>query len=295
MTRLLTKWVLGLIFGASLWTSSAPEANAQFMPGGIRPGLYWTGPFGSYAFNQQYQMMYRYSFTNPYNGLTYNYGLSYFQTGYSPFGYSPYYSPGYGRPSYNYNYGGYSNNSAGNPVIQQQLQMFAGAQNQMNQQPAADPKANQPGAIVPKAKQPANPVPLDATLVAARDADVLSGKALNEVVLVIRDLEAKGRKADSSLLPPELLNKIAYQGGAAAEVLTTSSAGTVSFPWPLTRSDFAQVRTDLEQPANAVLDPLAAGKKVDAATADRLAAAVTKAKTAVAPQLAASPRTMRRT
>lgn len=288
MTRFLTKWALGLVLGVSVGALAAPEAKAQFMPGGFRPGFYWTSPFGNYAFNQTYSQAFRYSFVNPYNGLTYSYGYNYFQTGWAPFGaYSPVYAP-YPNYNYNSNYGGaYSGGSAGNPVIQQQLRLFAGAQNPGNA--GAEPKPNQPAWAAPKAKQPVNAVPLDPALLTARDADVLSGKALNEIVIVIRGLEAKGAKADSALLPPELLNKLAYQGGAAAEVMTTALAGSVSFPWPLTRTDFAWVRTDLEQPANAVLDPLAAGKKVDAATADKLTAAVTKTKTALGPQLRGIP------
>jgi len=294
MNRFLTKWALGLLLGVSVWAGSTPEAKAQFMPGGFRPGFYYSGPFGNYAFNQSYSQAFRYSFVNPYNGLTYSYGYSSFQTGWSPYGgYTPAYVP---YPNYNYNYnynsgGAYNSGSAGNPVIQQQLRLFAGAHNPVNAGGAADPKANQPAWAAPKAKQAANPnaAPLDPALLTARDADVLSGKALNEIALVIRGLEAKGVKADSSLLPPELLTKLAYQGGPAAEVMTTASVGAVSFPWPLTRTDFAQIRTDLEPPANAVLDPLAAGKKVDAATADKLTVAVTKAKTAITPQLRGIP------
>lgn len=291
MTRFVTKWVLGFVLGASAWIGSTHEAQAQFMPGGFRPGFNWGSPFG-FAFHQNYNYAFRYSFVNPYNGLNYSYGFNAFQTGW--FAYDGYSSANRPYPNYyygnNYNpyYGSAYSGSAGNPIIEQQLRMFAGAQNPVN--PGADPKANQAARAAPKVKQPAgNPAPIDPTLIAARDSDVLSGKALNELAIAIRGLEAKGAKAESSLLPADLLTKLAYQGGPAAEVLTTASAGAVSFPWPLTRTDFAQIRTDLEQPANAVMDPLAAGKKVDAATADKLTAAVTKAKAALAPQLRGIP------
>jgi hypothetical protein len=326
MTRYLTKWALVLVLAGVGWGLTSGTARAQYF-GGFRPGVNplmarnlmfgnpWMNPYmgttGTYSFFNPYTggvfsyqypaypLTYGYSFFNPYTGRVMDYQVN-ANVPYSPFygyggGYGGYSAMPYVPSAYNGSGTAGSYARSANPVINEQLRLLHAASYQQAGYTSTDKGGNgysEPKAANPPRKAAGNagtPVPVDPSLVTARDADVLSGKVLNELAAAIRGLEAKGNKADSALLPPELVTKLAYQGGPAADVLAASQGGGVAFPAALAHQDFAQVRADLEQPANAVLEPLAVGKKVDPAAADKLAAAATSAKAAVAAKLISRP------
>jgi hypothetical protein len=286
MSRSLAKWGLTAVLGVGLWVSTAGQASAQFMPG-FRPGFMWANPYSGTQFNYNswQQSQWGMNWVNPYNGMRMSFGYQSSWMGLPP-GY-PY--PAYGYPAYGgyYNpymaggvgtYGG-SSNSYANPFVREQLRVFKNAP-VPNQEKGENPAPGNQGAEL--RNRPAGLVltGLNRALIEPADRDILSGKVLNELATTIRGLESKGAKAESPLLPAELVSHVNYDGGPSASVIGLLRTGKPAFPTALMAPEYDGLRADLDKAMMPVLDPIAAGKRPEAAAVDRLSAATKKAKDA---------------
>ena len=290
MTRSFAKWGLAAVLGGLLWIGTAGPAAAQFMPG-FRPGLMWMNPITGQQFNYNfnYNMNWGGTWVNPWTGGRYWAGYQTSVSGFPPFAYPP----AYAYPNYSaaymspYTSGGVgvygSSNSYSNPFVREQQRVFRNAPvpNQDKGEPPA--AGNQGGADLRNRPAGLMLAGLNKALVEPADRDILSGKVLNELAGTVRGLETKGAKAESPLLPAELVSHINYEGGPSADVIGLLRTGKPAVPAALTGAEHDALRTELDRATAAVLDPLAAGKRPEAGAADRLTAAVKKAKDAVAP------------
>jgi hypothetical protein len=285
MTRFLTKWALAVILGGSAWAASAGPAAAQFMPmpgWGFPSGVFYSTPFGNFAYNSFSRTTFGYSFVNPYTGGLFTYNFDFARTGFPgafggfaapPAAYSPGFMAG--------GYGAY--NQPTNPVTMQQLRLLRGSapkttgpahEEQWPSSPrwtTAAPAKPAPGA--------AKPAGMNEALVNASEEEIQSGRSLNSLAIEIRRLEEQGAKAEAPLFPAEVLAKIAYDGPGAG-LLTVARAGKPIFPPAMGGEAFADLRANLEKHTVAVLEPVTQGQAADPMAADRLAAAARKAKEA---------------
>ena len=286
MTRSTVKWAAACVVVGATWAASAGPARGQFFPG-ARPGVFYNSPFGAYSLTYSQQMSFSYGFVNPFTGVPYSYRFGSTYAGPPPglggFG-------GYSRPSYSpYAYGGAvyqptitPRAGAFNPVARAQVRAFAAAANQPPppRRLAAGPV---PGAVNPAAgpRKPAaenkgKPVEADAKLVNPADEEILSGKALNQRAAAIRDLEAKGAKADPPLLPADVLGQVTFVGSPAAETIAMLRNGVPPLPEILQRQEFLVCRKDIERHLAAVAEPMSQGKPAPPADVDGLAQAARK-------------------
>lgn len=289
MTRSLIKWGLAAVFGGGIWAATAGPASAQFMPG-VRPGFFWMNPATGqqFNFNFNYSANWNFAFVNPVTGGRFFYTANTMWSGFPPFAYPAYgypsYAPGYATPYMSGGAGLYgSSNSAANPFVREQLRVFKNAPVPNQEKPDAPPAGNQPGVDLRNRPVAAVPAGLNKALVEPADAAILSGKVLNDLAATIRGLEGKGAKAESPLLPAELVSHINYDGGPSANVIGLLRTGKPTVPAALTGPEHEALRGELDRATTPVLDPIAAGKRPEAGATDRLTAAVKKAKDATAP------------
>ncbi len=269
---------------------------------GFMPGLYVNNPYTGQSFNYNfsYSTYLGADYVNPYTGVRNTFYYSNYQSG--PFlpnlglGYaSPYAYPqysGYGLGGYLGGgvgvYGGAGNNPALNPVVQEQVRLLraaGGAANNNNDVEARKMIADQ-WAYEQKAKKLAAPVAAAGVAFQnATEAQIVSGKTINELATAIRALEAKGAKATAGLLPADLLAHVSYTPGVPADVVELAAAGKLIFPETLSAREWMAVRADLQKAATPVLELVSAGKRVPAATAEKLAVEVKTARKELAPLL----------
>lgn len=306
MSRYLTKWLLVAVLGAAGWAASSSYAAAQYIPpfgGGFGPGVNpflgspfvgpsyspftigtrsfvnpYTGAYTSYQY-PAYQATYGYSFFNPFTGRAMNYQLN-AAVPYNPFGYG-----GAGGSAMSYSPAGYGTSTVGgygyssNPITNQQLRQLRAASYAYPSGGYGDARS----AMSPRWTTAANgkatgkPGDVDEALLKASENDILSARTLNALAIEIRKLEEKGVKAESPLLPTEVLSRVAYEG-PGARLLTAARSGKPGFPRPLAGAKFAALRAELERHYVTAVEPFAQGKAVDASAADRLAAAAEKTK-----------------
>lgn len=269
---------------------------------GFMPGLYVNNPYTGQSFNYNfsYNTYLGADYVNPYTGVRNSFYYSNYQTG--PFlpnlglGYvSPYAYPqysGYGLGGYLGGgvgaYGGAANNPALNPVVQEQVRLLraAGAAGNNNNDVEARKMIADQWAYEQKVKKAATPAAAaGAGFQNATEAQILSGKTINELATAIRVLEAKGAKATAGLLPADLLSHVTYAPGVAADAVELAAAGKLTFPETLSAREWMAVRVDLQKAANPVLEFASAGKRVPAAAAEKLAAEVKAARKELAPLL----------
>jgi hypothetical protein len=289
MTRSTLRWPLAALLGVALWAGSARPAAAQF---------WFSGPtaFGTTPFNFTTRYGFRVNTFNPFTGQNFAFRGGFNYMGLPPF-LNPYYRSIYGAAAYGaymaynppyagYMYGGagsYGSEGAGNPIIRQQLRMLNKAPNNGGNVGAARPAVGvNPqgigGGVDGEQAGPMKPGAVDPALVSPTDEQILSGQSLNGLADAIRKLEAKGAKADAPLLPADLLSRIVFEGSAAADVLMAARNGKLEAPEVLNTARYADTRAELNRTAKAVIDPLAAGKRLPDGAADRLAAAVKRAR-----------------
>jgi hypothetical protein len=282
MSRAIAKWTAAVV----LVGAAADSARAQYpFGGGAYPGGFYINPITrSYGLSNYqfpvpggvwYDPLYRSVYLPVVNLGTYS--------GVPLYGFAPvngwYSQPGSGGYA-----GMYATYSTGyNPLVREQARALGGYKRfgaMGGYGGGNDVEARRAVAVRPaNGARPADGKPAVAPeLVNAPEERVLSGKALNDLAAAIRGLEEKGAKADSPLLPAGLLARVEYAGGPAADALMLFRDGKPEFPEPLREARFDQVRTDLERPIAGVVDPILAGKKVEAPAADKLTAAVRKAK-----------------
>ncbi|MEO2089852.1 MAG: hypothetical protein ABGY75_10200, partial [Gemmataceae bacterium] len=99
----------------------------------------------------------------------------------------------------------------------------------------------------PAARRDAQAPAIDAALVSPPDEAVLSGEVLGRLAALIADLEAKGKKTESGLCPPELMLKVVFDGGPAADAANQFRTVELAFPSALTGAEHADLRAGLEQ------------------------------------------------
>lgn len=124
---------------------------------------------------------------------------------------------------------------------------------------------------------------IDAALINPPEEAILSGEVLGRLSTLIAELEGKGKKAESGLCPPELMLKVVFDGGAAADAANQFRTSELTFPAALTGRDHTNLRAGLELAYRPVVAAAHAGKKVVSSDADKLLAEVTKARETVAP------------
>jgi hypothetical protein len=120
------------------------------------------------------------------------------------------------------------------------------------------------------------PEALRQAVLAPSDADIASGKALNELLAAVRNQESKGVKTEMPFLPPDVLAKVTFAGGPAADALNLVRTGTVEFPAALRGSDFDAPRRAIETDLAAIAAQVRDGKKIPPHLADAVAANVRK-------------------
>lgn len=138
----------------------------------------------------------------------------------------------------------------------------------------------------PAAARRDGPAPaIDAALVRPPEEAILSGEVLGRLAALIADLEAKGKKTESGLCPPELMLKVVFDGGPAADAANQFRTVELAFPSALAGAEHTDLRAGLEQAYRPVATAAHAGKKVAPADADKLLAEVAKAREGVAPRV----------
>lgn len=125
---------------------------------------------------------------------------------------------------------------------------------------------------------PADPLKLNPALLNPPDHLILNGDVLNELAVLVTDLERKGRKAEPGLAAPDLMTKVVFDGGAAADAANLLRNTDLTFPEPLRAAAYADLRADLEKAYAPVAAAAAAGKRVAAADADKLLKEVVKSR-----------------
>jgi hypothetical protein len=135
--------------------------------------------------------------------------------------------------------------------------------------------------VQPKeAKELKTPPLLDPSLIQPSDESILNGDVLNELRALIGDRERAGKKAEPGLCAPELILKIVFEGGSAAEAANQFRHTELSFPPALQVMAFADLRSGLEAAYAPVAAAASAGKRVVAADAERLMKEIAKARKA---------------
>lgn len=312
MTRTLFLTTLSTLAALCLSAGSATAQystnfNSGFYSGystgnnsGFVPGLYVNNPYTGQSFSYNYtsRVFLGADYVNPYTGIRNTFYYDNVQSGAllpgMPF-ISPYSYPqvsGYGMPG-GYltggvgTYGVAANNPAFNPIVQEQVRLLraAGGQGNNNDVEARKMIADQ-WAYEQRAKKPVVPVAAaGAAFQNAPEDQILSGRTINDLAKAIRDLEGKGAKATSSLLPADLLSHIAYSPGVPADVVEMAASGKLTFPETLAEREWMALRADLQKAATPVLELASAGKRVPAPAAEKLAAEVKTARKEIAPLL----------
>jgi hypothetical protein len=145
----------------------------------------------------------------------------------------------------------------------------------------ADQWAYEVGAKPAAANGPAknvNPNLLDAT-----PDEILSGAALNDLLLAVQPMADAGRAAESPLLPPDLLARVEFAGGPTADGVNQLRAGTLAFPAPLRDAQHDDLRRTLAADFAALSAAVGGPRPAVVAAADKLATSAKKGREAVAP------------
>ena len=231
----------------------------------------------------------------PYNIYRFNSTVSPFPI--NPFsntgGYAPAYNPTYSSGSMS---GGYANSYEGSsPELVRQRQALKSAQDSVKWNPGAevaqkndfDHWLNEQSSRR-DVNNPAQPA-LEIGLINPNDEQLLSGLSLNELAGRILALEAKGKKAAPGLCPPDLVDKILFTGGPAADALNLFHANKIECPDILKMPDFNMLLEGFEKAYTPVATAIQGGKKALPADLDRLQVIFEKAKPTTEPMLKSAP------
>jgi hypothetical protein len=101
----------------------------------------------------------------------------------------------------------------------------------------------------------------------ASDADIQSGRALNDILATIIDLEKRGYRADGSYLAPELFADIRFAGTATSDLTNWVRVGEIEFPNLFQSNEYAIPRAWLRQDFGTVAGNIRAGKTPESALA----------------------------
>lgn len=276
-------------------TAVAGTAQAQFFPrfGPQMPtGIYVNSPLGGYYFNtfQQYQ----YSFSGIVNGRPISVQYQYYWSGIPRNNYYYYYAPSYPANPYSMSggFGSYGSDQF-NPVVEKQRaalaraqragdgdNLLAGRKDEIDNWVAAQNRGG---------NNPAAPPVIDPALIEPPDEAILSGKSLNELLALCQAQVKAGRKADSGLCPPDLLEKVTFDGGAAASALNLFRLPALPYPTAVAGPEAAKFRTPIDTEFAAIGQSLRGGKKPNLYAVDRLDAALAAARRAFTALLKDAP------
>ena len=286
--RILPLAVLGLV-------ASAGAASAQFFPRfgpQIPSGLYLRSPLGGFYFNTYQQYQYTVtgmSFGRPIT-LSYQYAWSGFPR---PNNY--YIAPSYYGNPYSQMSGGVGSYGSDryNPIVERQRAALARAQRaEAWDNPVAGRKDDIDNWVAAQRNRGDDPVAapaIDPALLDPPDEAILSGKSLNELLALCLKREKDGRRAESGLCPPDLLEKVVFENGPAAAGVNLFRKATLTYPTVAVVPETEKLRSAVDEAFATVGQSLRNGKKPNLFVVDRLDAALAAARKALATRMAESP------
>jgi hypothetical protein len=276
MSRFVKLLTVAVVAGVAVLASARP-ANAQgmFMYRQM-PTIYSYYPFGPVIMPFGYGVM-------PAYGLGINQAGAFFPSPTGGYGfmssrlyYAPAYYGGYAYPnSYDYSYP--TSGSYGYGMAARESYYLRQAQRQAGAEAAggavyADRLPDQGAKPADPNRWRDAPPALRQALFNPTEQSVNSGQALNELLKTSTDLEAAGAKTESPFLPPEVLAKVTFIGGPAADALNMVRSGKIEFPPTLRGTEFGGPRTAIEKDLVTASEAIRAGKKLDPALVDRMSA-----------------------
>jgi hypothetical protein len=282
------KW----LFSTLLILVLAGSASAQYYPAAnYRTGLYFANPYygPNLGYNFSYGSSFGFNTVNPYTGVRNTfYSYSYYSSPLpftnvlNPYGVvNPYAASLYSANALSGGLGTYSggaNNPALNPIVQEQIRLLraAGGQGNGNDVEARKMIADQ-WAYEQRIKN--TPVGVaKAEFANATDEQIVSGAVLNDIMTAIRPLQAKGIKAESSLLPAELIRQVQFSSSTASDIVNLLRDGKPAFPEILNAPEWMTIRNDLTKAMTPIFEAASAGKKVTQAQGEALRKEVAKAR-----------------
>lgn len=270
--RATTLWAVGAL------ALTAASGGAQFVPGNQQASLFnarlfSNNPFagGLNSYNYGYNSYFSFSAVNPTTGapVFLAYDRSFNSNipaglGVGGVGYGGGTNGGYGNYANPYLMGqaGYAGQGL-NPIAVEQARLA-------RQGARAAPEPVAPRA----APRPARPAEAPPVPESADPAAIRSGAAINAMLPKINDRLDAGNRADSPLLPSELLRNLVYTPGPAADLLHLLRDGAPAAPAALAAPGLADVKADLTKLAEPLVKAVLAGKPTGTEPSKKLAAAV---------------------
>lgn len=111
------------------------------------------------------------------------------------------------------------------------------------------------------------PTAFRSAVTTASDADITSGRALNDILAIITDLDKRGIRAEGSYLAPELFSDIRFAEGATGDLTNWVRSGEIEFPKLFQSEEYAIPRAWLRHDFGTVAGQLRAGKTPESAVA----------------------------
>ena len=292
MTRSIFRTAALFLFALAGSLGSAATSQAQGF--GYNNNYYYQPAFQTphRFYSYQYFSLSGVSITGvPYNIYRFNSTVSPFPI--NPFNNSNSYAPAYASGSMS---GGYANTYEGSsPELIRQRQALKSAQDSAKWNPGAEVAQKNDFDLWLNEQSsrrdvnnPALPA-LEIGLTNPSDEQLLSGLSLNELAARILALEAKGKKAAAGLCPPDLMDKILFAGGPAADALNLFHANKIDCPDILKMPDFNMLLEGFEKAYTPVATAIQGGKKTLPADLERLQVNLEKAKPTTEPMLKSAP------
>jgi hypothetical protein len=264
------------------------SAQAQFYATNTYYNTPYSMPYNFYSY--QYLSVSGMNSNGPYqfSRYSYNYGPV---PQYNNFNNSNYYVPPSGTMS-----GGYGTTPDNqNPVLDRQRSALKSAQNSAKYAApnTGSSKLDFDGWLSEQstrreANNPMQPA-LEVGLINPNDDQLLSGQALNDLAARILSLESKGKKATPGLCPPELVGKIVFTGGGAADALNGFHNAKIDYPEILKMPDFTMLVEAFDKAYAPISEAVQAGKKVLPADVERLLTVIEKSKPMTEPMMRSAP------
>lgn len=279
--RILTLAALGLAATAGV----APAQYFNRFASRTAGGYVGYSPYGGFYFNtfQSYQ----YSFQAMFNGrpVTYQYQFNYSGPPRPNFLFAPTY---YGNPyaSLSGGVGSSYGSDQYTPLANQQRAAIARAQRLMDAGNPVDGRKDEVENWVAAQQQdrgndPAARPPIDPALLDPPDDAILTGKTLNELAALCRAREKAGRRADSGLCPPDLLEKVVFEGGATAAGVNLFRKTALPYPPVVLIPETEKLRAALDADFALIGQALRSGKRANSFAVDRMETNITAARAAL--------------
>lgn len=116
------------------------------------------------------------------------------------------------------------------------------------------------------------------------EQDLISGEALNQILVALNAAESKGAKGPSAFLPPQLLAEVRFTGPPAADAVNfLLQGGKLMFPVAFDDPRLKEVREELEKDFIAVATPLRDGKLPEPMKLTKLGFSLQRAQDLAAP------------